>query len=132
MKITIYTQKISKKFISSANSEYLKRLSKYCKIKVIEKTNFEKELDDINKTYKINLTIEKDTIRSEDFADYLGSLALNSNSNVSFFVNSSSDFSFDDTITISKMGINEELLTTILLEQIYRAYRINKNEPYHK
>lgn len=132
MKITIYTQKISKKFISSANSEYLKRLSKYCKIKVIEKTNFEKELDDINKTYKINLTIEKDTIRSEDFADYLSSLAINSNSNVSFFVNSSSDFSFDDTITISKMDINEELLTTILLEQIYRAYRINKNEPYHK
>ncbi len=133
MNITIYTKKISKKFITSANNEYLKRLSKYCKIKLITKNDFEKVLEKIDdKTYTINVNCINETISSENLAEYLNELAVNSNSKISIFINSESDFCFNKNITLSKMNIDDELLSTVLLEQIYRGFRINNNEPYHK
>ncbi len=134
MNITIYSKKVVKKFVISANNEYLKRLSKYCKIKVVTINDYEKlksKIDD--KIYKININNIEETISSEDLASHFSNLAVTSNSSIAIVVNDDMNcLKYDTTLTISKMDIDEELLLTILLEQIYRSFRINNNEPYHK
>ncbi len=139
MNITIYTHKTKKSFIKEANNEYLKRLSRYCKIKTIETKDYKKELDKIsnqtqlkNNIYTINVTSNLTTITSEQFSDYINDLAVNRNSKICIFLNANNHFNFDRTLTFSNMDIDTELLCTIVLEQIYRAYKILGNEPYHK
>ncbi len=133
MNITIFTSKISKKFIIDANKEYLKRLSRYCKIKVVTTNNYNKELSKIDsKTYTINVNNTNNTISSETVAEHLNTLAVNSNSKIFIFINADCDYSYNDILTVSKMDIDNELLCTLVLEQIYRGFRINNKEPYHK
>ncbi len=133
MNITIYTKKIRKQFIIDANKEYLKRLNRYCKIKIITTTNFNKELNKVDdKTYTININTKNITNTSYEMAKYIEELAINSNSKIHIFINADCDFKFNKNITISKMDIDIELLSTLLLEQIYRSFKINNNEPYHK
>ncbi len=135
MNITIYTNKIKKKFIINANNEYLKRLSKYCKITIKEVKDYKKELSQINdqaQIYTINVNNLENTITSLQLATSINKLAVSGNSKVFIFLNAEHNFNFNNTLTISKMNIEQELLCTILLEQIYRGYKIMNNEAYHK
>ncbi len=135
MNITIYTNKIKKKFIIEANKEYLKRLSKYCKVNIKEVKDYKKELSQINdqaQAYTINVNNLENTITSTKLAECINTLAVGGNSKIFIFFNADQNFNFNNTLTVSKMDIDKELLCTILLEQVYRGYKILNNEAYHK
>jgi len=159
MKITILTVgKIKEKYLKDAISEYSKRLSKYCKLEVIEvadeKTpenaseNVEntiraKEAERLMKYMKddafvITLEIAGKLLSSEELADKIDTLGIQGKSHIIFVIGGSiglgaeilkrSDFA----LSFSKMTFPHQLMRVILLEQIYRSYRIISGEPYHK
>jgi 23S rRNA (pseudouridine1915-N3)-methyltransferase len=89
------------------------------------------------RTYLINVNSKGNVISSEDLAEKFSELALAGQSDVTFIIgeNELSKEIIDKTsycLAISKFDIDVSVLTVILFEQIYRAYRINKGEPYHK
>lgn len=142
---------IKEKYFKDAIEEYLKRLKKYTKIeliqvedegisdiskaKEIEKTRIEKNIS--SKDYIITLEIEGSEITSVEFAKKLDNIMI-SNSNITFIIGGS--YGLSDSIknisnyhlSFSKMTFPHQLFRVLLLEQIYRAYRINNNESYHK
>jgi len=130
MNIKVYvTEKVKDKYQLAAIKEYDKRLSRYCKIKqVIIKEN---ELDKIpSKSYKIGLNDKSDTIMSEDLANKLEHLALTGKSDVAIVL--VDQVQADEYLSLSSMTMSTGMTLTVLYEQIYRAFRIMKNEPYHK
>jgi 23S rRNA (pseudouridine1915-N3)-methyltransferase len=139
MNVKIITiNKSTERFIKEAITEYSKRLSKYCKLSLKECKNEEqliKELGD--KSYNIYLSSQGTLLSSEELANKFSELALYGKSDVRFII-SSSEFSqltlekVDFNLAISRMNIDLGVLLVILFEQIYRSYRINFNEPYHK
>ncbi len=159
MRITILTVgKIKEKYLKDAIAEYSKRLSKYCKLEVIEvadeKTpenaseNVEntiraKEAERLMKYMKddafvITLEIAGKLLSSEELADKIDTLGVQGKSHIIFVIGGSiglgaeilkrSDFA----LSFSKMTFPHQLMRVILLEQIYRSYRIISGEPYHK
>ncbi len=143
--------KIKEQYWRDAIDEYQKRLSKYTTIQIIElpdeKTDdkivalrLEKErvLKKINpKDYIVLLDIQGEEYSSVEFAKKLDSI-FNINSNITFIIGSS--YGVDDDIkkvanlriSFSKMTFAHQMFRVILLEQIYRAFKINNNETYHK
>ena len=143
--------KIKENYFRDAVDEYLKRISKYHQIEIIEledigiddkivalKKEEEKLLKVINKKdYIITLEIEGKEESSIDFAKRIDNI-FNQNSNITFIIGSS--FGLSDEIkklsnyrlSFSKMTFPHQLFRIILLEQIYRAFKINNNEEYHK
>lgn len=159
MNITIITVgKIKEKFLRDAIDEYSKRLTRYCKLDIIEvpdekapenaseKENLlikEKEGEKILKhikdnSYVIALAIDGKMPSSEDLADFIQTQGINGNSNLTFVIGGSLGLSSgvlkraDYKLSFSKMTFPHQLMRVILLEQIYRAFRINSGEPYHK
>lgn len=159
MKITIIcVGKIKEKYLSDAIKEYSKRLSKYCKLEIIEvpdeKTEENasdnlinqikaKEGEQILKhikenSYVITLEILGNMISSEDLASKIDKTCISGTSHITFIIGGSLGLSenvskkADYKLSFSKMTFPHQLMRVILLEQIYRAYRINMNEPYHK
>ena len=159
MRITILTVgKIKEKYLKDAIAEYSKRLSKYCKLEVIEVTdektpenaseNVEnairaKEAERLMKYMKddafvITLEIAGKLLSSEELADKIDTLGVQGKSHIIFVIGGSiglgaeilkrSDFA----LSFSKMTFPHQLMRVILLEQIYRSYRIISGEPYHK
>ena len=158
MKITVLTfRKIKKKYLKDAIAEYSKRLSKYCKLEVIEvpdeKTpdhaseNVEqairaKEAERLLKYMKedafvVTLEIGGKLLSSEELADKIDTLGIQGKSHIIFVIGSiglgdevlkRSDFA----LSFSRMTFPHQLMRAILLEQIYRSYRIISGEPYHK
>ncbi len=139
MNIRIMTMdRITDKFTKEAIAEYSKRLSKYCKLTLKECKNeaqLLKELDD--KSYVIHLSPKGVLLSSEELAGRFSELALKGRSDITFIVAvdtlpqeimEKADF----TLALSRMDIDFGVFLVILYEQIYRAYRINSNEPYHK
>ena len=136
--------KIKESFYRDAISEYLKRLSKYHKVQIIEVADsnikVEKELIlkkiDL-KDYIITLEIEGKQIGSVEFSNLIDKTLIN-NSNITFIIGGSDGL--DDEIkslsnyklSFSKMTFPHQLFRVVLLEQIYRAFRIINNESYHK
>ncbi|WP_130805392.1 23S rRNA (pseudouridine(1915)-N(3))-methyltransferase RlmH [Senegalia massiliensis] len=159
MNITIISVgKIKEKYINSGIKEFTKRLSAYCKLKIIEvkdeptkenmteseeniikKKEAEKIISKIpNGSYVITLCIEGKELSSEQLAEKLDSLALTGNSNITFIIGGSVGL-HDEVIKISNMKLSfskmtfpHQLMRLILLEQIYRSFRISRGEPYHK
>lgn len=143
--------KIKEKFYRDAIEEYLKRLSKYTKIEIIECKDYsldnieeekEKEKNEIeryifDKDYVIALDIKGNYLTSEEFADKIDKTLI-SNSNIDFIIGGSNGL--HDSIkkrsnyllSFSKMTFPHQLFRVILLEQIYRAFKISHNESYHK
>lgn len=143
--------KIKEKYLVSAIEEYSKRISKYTKIEIIELPDYdinnkdvvlEKEKENIlkhinNKDYIITLEIEGSELSSEEFAKKIDKIFI-TNPNITFIVGGSyglhnqiknmSDFK----LSFSKFTFPHQLFRVILLEQIYRVYKINNNESYHK
>ena len=159
MKIDILAVgKIKEKYYRDAADEYLKRLSRYVKVNIIEvkdeKTDEgagDHENDIVKQTeaarlgkyvnddaYLIPLCIEGDEVSSEGLADLIASLENSGRSHVQFVIGGSLGIDEelkskgDKKLSFSKMTFPHQLMRVILLEQIYRAYRIKNNEPYHK
>lgn len=150
--------KIKEKFYTEALSEYSKRLSKYVKLEVIEVADektpdqaserekaqiLDKEAQRIlaklpSGTYVIPLAIEGTMLSSEGLAEKLAGLGLQGDSHVAFIIGGSLGLAdsildrADFKLSFSKMTFPHQLMRVILLEQVYRAFRIMRNEPYHK
>ena len=159
MKITIVTVgKIKEKYLRDAIAEYRKRLGKYCKLEVIEVSD-EKTPDNASETmekiirskeaerilkyvredaYVITLEIDGKMLDSVEFSRKLENLGIQGKSHIVFVIGGSiglgedvlrrSDFA----LSFSKMTFPHQLMRVILLEQIYRGYRIMAGEPDHK
>ena len=148
MKI-ICVGKIKEKFFVSAIEEYSKRISKYTKLDIIEisdeaditvalKKEGEKILSKIkDNDYVVTLEIEGNSLDSVEFAKKIDN-NFGSNKNLTFVIGGS--YGLDDMVKLrsdyklsfSKFTFPHQLFRVILLEQIYRAYKINNNENYHK
>lgn len=150
--------KIKEKFYDDAVKEYLKRLSRYAKVSILEvkdeKTTegasehedelvMQKEGEKIRKlidddAYLISLCIEGKETSSEGFADIITATENQGKSHVQIVIGGSLGIDkeikkkSDLRLSFSKMTFPHQLMRVILLEQIYRAYRIKNNEPYHK
>lgn len=133
MKISIYAvgDKIEK-FYLEAIKEYEKRLGRYCSIKL---THLKKDSDLQKKLNSSSLIIAVTTsgksISSEELAVKLDHNASSGVSDISIVVGACPS-EFNETLTLSQMEMDFGLQTTLLFEQIYRAYRIINNHPYHK
>ncbi|SEP64936.1 23S rRNA (pseudouridine1915-N3)-methyltransferase [Lachnospiraceae bacterium RM5] len=159
MKINIIcVGKIKEKFYADAIKEYSKRLSKYSTLNIIEvddektKENpSDKELNMIKDkegsriiskipkdTYIITLEINGNALSSTDLAKKINTLSITGKSNITFIIGGSLGLSdevlklSDYPLSFSKMTFPHQLMRCILLEQIYRSFRIINNEPYHK
>lgn len=159
MNITLITVgKIKEKFLKDAVDEYTKRLSRYCKIKIVELQDEktpdnasekdmlsikEKEGNSILKNIKdsmfvIALDLKGQNLSSEQFARYIEALGVKGESHIAFIIGGSLGISqkvlerANYKLCFSKMTFPHQLFRVMLLEQIYRGYRIVKGEPYHK
>ncbi|WP_018750378.1 23S rRNA (pseudouridine(1915)-N(3))-methyltransferase RlmH [Paenibacillus sanguinis] len=133
MKLTVYiiNEKIEK-FYLEAIKEYEKRLSRYCTIKLIylkREDQLEKKLSD--NSYKILIANTKQSLSSEELAEKINDLGVSGTSDISIIIGSENT-PFDEKLTMSQMDMDTGLKTTILIEQLYRAFRIIHNHPYHK
>lgn len=136
MKITIIIPvKKMAKFNIEASKEYIKRLSRYCNLKLIQTKT---EVEAIKKTpttsYIIGVSYHSETISSETLASKIANLGVSSTSHITFILTNNKEYlsSCDETIAISSMALSTDLEAVVLLEQIYRSYRINNNQAYHK
>lgn len=159
MRITLITVgKIKEKYLRDAIAEYSKRLSRYCKLEIIEVAD-EKTPDQASEAaeenirnkegerilkhirddmYVITLEIGGKMLSSEEFADKINSLGVQGKSSIAFVIGGSIGLGkevlrrSDYALSFSKMTFPHQLMRVILLEQVYRGYRIINGEPYHK
>ena len=159
MNITIIgVGKIKEKFMQEGIKEYSKRLSRYCKLKIIEVTDesapenlSEKEIEIIkekegkrilskisNNSYIISLDIKGKNFSSEELSKKIEDITLGGTNDIIFIIGGSLGLSEEILnksnlkLSFSKMTFPHQLTRMILLEQIYRGFRIMKGEPYHK
>lgn len=134
MNYSIYIQdKKIKSFFQDNIKEFTKRLSRYCKIQIIQiKKPQELERQKIKSGRNLVITEDKSIIGSEEFASQIQYMEIHGISNCNFFINCEPvDIDFDE-LSISQFTISPGLLGAILCEQIYRGYRILNGQPYHK
>lgn len=159
MRITIIAVgKVKEKFYRDAIAEFEKRLSKYCKLDIIEVADEKtpdnaseaqeliiksKEGDRILSTvkddmYVIALAIEGKQLSSTELADKINKLGISGKSSIAFIIGGSLGLDgrvlcrADYKLSFSPMTFPHQLMRVILLEQVYRSYRIIAGEPYHK
>lgn len=159
MKITlICVGKIKESFYREAVSEYEKRLGRYCRLEILELQDEktpegagaaleeqikEREGERILKcikedAYVITLEIGGEKPDSVGFAHLMDALALSGKSHIQFIIGGSLGLhpkvskAADQAVSFSNMTFPHQLMRVILLEQIYRGYRIIRGEPYHK
>ena len=159
MKITIVTVgKIKEKYLKDAIAEYSKRLSKYCKLEIVEVAD-EKTPDNASEVvenlirakegerilkiikddaYVITLEINGKMLSSEELAEKIDTLGVKGTSHIMFVIGGSIGLGSEVlkrsnyALSFSKMTFPHQLMRVILLEQVYRSYRIINREPYHK
>lgn len=137
--------KIKKEYIKEAIKDYQTRLSKYTKLEIIElqDDNIKDEASRIlkyidDKSYIITLDIKGASITSTELADKIKELNTYGNSNITFIIGASDGIDesvkqrSNYSISFSKLTFPHQLFRVILLEQLYRAYKIINNEQYHK
>ena len=159
MKIKIYCiGKIKEPFLQDGISEYLKRLQPYAKTEVVEVNDCKvsdkpkeaeiskvksEECDKVLKLVKpgeflIGLDLNRKEFTSEEFADFISKKMVEGGSNISFVIGGSYGLSdalkqrCNSFVTLSKMTFLHQMTRLILLEQIYRAFKILNHEVYHK
>ena len=159
MKITLITVgKIKEKYLRDAAAEYVKRLGKYCKLEIIELAD-EKTPDGASAaeetailvregerilkavredSYVIALAIEGKALDSVELSRRLEQLGVEGRSHLTFVIGGSLGLApavlkrADEALSFSRMTFPHQLMRVILLEQVYRSFRIMKGEPYHK
>lgn len=159
MKIRILSiGKIKEPYLKAGIDEYVKRLKPYTQLEIIEVMDEPvpdnpslSEIENIkNKEgkkilkfikdgeYLISLDLDKKQLKSEDFARFLEEKFVQGKSTINFVIGGSYGLSDElksranDSISLSKMTFLHQMTRLILLEQIYRAFKINRNETYHK
>ncbi len=158
MKITIAcVGKIKEKYFIDAIKEYSKRLSRYVNLNIVEvadekapenmseaqmiqvkDTEAERLLKILGESYVVALAIDGKKLDSEKFSSFISDKMVRGVSHLTFVIGGSLGLSekilkkADFKISFSDMTFPHQLMRVILLEQIYRANRIMKNEPYHK
>ena len=159
MRITLVTVgKIKEKYLEQAIAEYSKRLSRYCRLEIIqvadEKTpegassaveeqikekEGERILSQIREgAYVIALAIDGQMLDSVELSQKISKLGIDGVSHIVFVIGGSLGLSSrvlkraDYKLSFSRMTFPHQLMRVILLEQIYRSYRIISGEPYHK
>lgn len=159
MNISIVTVgKLKEKYLKLGIEEYTKRLSSYSKIEIIEVPDekapeilSDAEMLQVKKkegerilakvptdAHVIALAIEGKQKSSEELADTIDKLGTYGKSKVTFIIGGSLGLSDEvlnranDKLSFSKMTFPHQLMRLILVEQVYRAFRINRGEPYHK
>ena len=143
--------KIKEKYLREAIEEYKKRLSKYTKLEIIEVNDIDNQNIDIvllkekeliekyidTRDYVITLEIEGNMLSSEEFARKVDNI-FNTNSTITFIIGGSHGLHKDIKnrsnykLSFSKFTFPHQLFRVNLLEQIYRTFKINNNESYHK
>ena len=143
--------KIKEKYLRDAIEEYKKRLSKYTKLEIIEVNDIDNQNIDIvldkekeliekhidSKDYVITLEIEGNMLNSVELARKIDNI-YNTNSTITFIIGGSYGLHKDIKnrsnykLSFSKLTFPHQLFRVNLLEQIYRTYKINNNEAYHK
>ena len=136
--------KIKEKFYRDAVEEYMKRLTKYQKVNILEVVDsdisHERDLILQNiraKDYIVTLEITGNMLDSLELSDFIDK-RLSINSNITFIIGGSDGLHEDVKkisnykLSFSKMTFPHQLFRVILLEQIYRSFRILNNEKYHK
>ena len=149
---------IKEKFLRENIEEYKKRLTKFCKLEIVElpetrifnensKADISKALEKETalimaamgkKSYNIPLCIEGKEVSSEKFSDLIESVANNGISQINFIIGSSYGLSDeiknkgDFKLSVSKMTFPHQMFRAMLLEQVYRAFTIQNNIKYHK
>lgn len=134
MNYIIYIQeKKIESFLMENIKEFTKRLSRYCKIQIIQLKK-PQEISKIKWKQGKHFTIVegKESISSESFARNIRQLELHGTANCHFYIHCRPDFDDIEEFSISAFHIDSGLLASILCEQIYRSYRINLGQPYHK
>jgi 23S rRNA (pseudouridine1915-N3)-methyltransferase len=159
MKITIVSVgKLKEKYLKQGIAEYLKRLTAYAKVDIVEVADekapenmSEAEMNEVKRkegerilthisqdTYVITLEIGGKMLSSEQLADKMDQLATYGRSKLAFVIGGSLGISdavqkrSDFALSFSKMTFPHQLMRLVLLEQVYRGFRIIKGEPYHK
>ena len=153
--------KLKETYWRDAVSEYMKRLSAYAKMEIVELK--ESHSDDITeeggrilealgygntkkssgakgngKDYVITLEIDGKAMSSEQLAEKIDTLGIEGKSDIAFVIGGSCGLSTevssiaDMKLSFSKMTFPHQMMRVILLEQIYRSFKINRNENYHK
>jgi 23S rRNA (pseudouridine1915-N3)-methyltransferase len=138
MGIDEYLKRLKVEFIEVADEKAPEELSELEMIQVKQKEG-ERILAKIGQdTYVIALAINGKMQSSEELADTLDKLATYGKSKIAFIIGGSLGLSEEvlkranEHLSFSKMTFPHQLMKLILVEQIYRAFRINRNEPYHK
>lgn len=150
--------KIKEKYIQEGIKEFSKRLSRYCNLKIDEVEDEKapenlsvKEQENIKikegkkilsktpqNSFIISLAIQGQSISSETLAEKMEDLMVEGMNNITFIIGGSLGLSEEVmrksnfTLSFSKMTFPHQLMRLILLEQVYRGFRIIKGEPYHK
>ncbi len=159
MQITIIAiGKLKERFIRDGIDEYLKRLSSLAKVRILELAE-EKAPENLSENemlivkqkegarilqqikdnqYVIALAIEGELLNSEELAKEIDNLSIYGKSHIVFVIGGSLGLSqevykkADKLLSFSKMTFPHQMMRLILIEQIYRAFKINRGEPYHK
>lgn len=146
---------LKEKYWQQAQAEYIKRLSKFCKLELSEvneskikdeniiiqilneeSANITKKL--ANDDYIICLAIEGELINSLELAQKINNLQINHTGNIVFIIGGSNGIAqslknrANQLISFGKITMPHQMAKIVLLEQIYRAYKINNNQKYHK
>ncbi|MFD1040353.1 23S rRNA (pseudouridine(1915)-N(3))-methyltransferase RlmH [Virgibacillus byunsanensis] len=150
--------KVKEKYLKSGIAEFEKRLRPYCKLTMDEVNDeqapeqmSEKEMNQVKEKegerilnrikpnqYVIVLDLQGEQWSSEKLARNMEQLSIHGKSQVSFVIGGSNGLSdavlkrADQKLSFSEMTFPHQLMKLILLEQVYRAFKIQKNEPYHK
>jgi 23S rRNA (pseudouridine1915-N3)-methyltransferase len=145
--------RLKERFWREAADEYLKRLGPYATVRVVEIDDRDSGRDEARAlaeegadilraipegAHVMTLEIGGRQLGSEAFAARLGELALEGRSSVTFVVGGSVGLSAevskraDERLSLGAMTLPHNLARVVLLEQVYRAFRINRGEPYHK
>lgn len=149
--------KIKEKYFTAAINEYSKRLSRFVKLNVTEVADekipdraSDKEIEQIKEkegekilakipqgSYVITLCIEGEELSSEELAEKVAAVSM-TNSSVTFIIGGSLGLldkvksASQLRLSFGRMTLPHQLMRVVLLEQIYRAFKINNNESYHK
>jgi len=150
--------KIKEKYLAEGIMEYSKRLGRYCSLRILEvedektpETMSDKEKEEVKRkegerllsripdqALVIALAIDGKQLSSEELSEKISDLMVKGTSHIVFVIGGSLGLS-DEVLARSQMKLSfsrmtfpHQLMRMILLEQIYRAFRIIKNEPYHK
>lgn len=150
--------KIKEKYLAEGIMEYSKRLGRYCSLRILEvedektpETMSDREKEEVKRkegerllsripdqALVIALAIDGKQLSSEELSEKISDLMVKGTSHIVFVIGGSLGLSEEVLarsqmkLSFSRMTFPHQLMRLILLEQIYRAFRIIKNEPYHK